>query len=85
VPDPRLVFAVALNYRPMPPRPASSRLRRRSSPGRSPTSSCPIFTGTPSGARNRRTPPRLVQPGETPVSRIEQVGEIGQHFMAPSA
>jgi 2-keto-4-pentenoate hydratase/2-oxohepta-3-ene-1,7-dioic acid hydratase in catechol pathway len=41
-----------------------------------------IFTGTPGGVGNRRTPPRFVQPGETMVSRIEHVGEIVQHFVA---
>jgi 2-keto-4-pentenoate hydratase/2-oxohepta-3-ene-1,7-dioic acid hydratase in catechol pathway len=41
-----------------------------------------IFTGTPAGVGNRRTPPRYLQPGETLVSRVEQIGEIRQHFVA---
>jgi 2-keto-4-pentenoate hydratase/2-oxohepta-3-ene-1,7-dioic acid hydratase in catechol pathway len=39
-----------------------------------------IFTGTPAGVGNRRTPPRFLQPGETLVSRLEGVGEIRQTF-----
>jgi 2-keto-4-pentenoate hydratase/2-oxohepta-3-ene-1,7-dioic acid hydratase in catechol pathway len=39
-----------------------------------------IFTGTPAGVGNRRTPPRYLQPGETLVSRVEGVGEITQRF-----
>jgi 2-keto-4-pentenoate hydratase/2-oxohepta-3-ene-1,7-dioic acid hydratase in catechol pathway len=42
-----------------------------------------IFTGTPAGVGNRRTPPRFLQPGETLVSRLEGVGEIRQTFEAP--
>jgi 2-keto-4-pentenoate hydratase/2-oxohepta-3-ene-1,7-dioic acid hydratase in catechol pathway len=44
---------------------------------------CPgdvIFTGTPAGVGNRRTPPRYLQPGETLVSRVEHIGEIRQRF-----
>jgi 2-keto-4-pentenoate hydratase/2-oxohepta-3-ene-1,7-dioic acid hydratase in catechol pathway len=39
-----------------------------------------IFTGTPGGVGNRRTPPRFLRPGETLVSRLEGVGEIRQIF-----
>jgi 2-keto-4-pentenoate hydratase/2-oxohepta-3-ene-1,7-dioic acid hydratase in catechol pathway len=39
-----------------------------------------IFTGTPAGVGNRRTPPRYLQPGETLVSRVDGIGEIRQHF-----
>ncbi len=35
-----------------------------------------IFTGTPEGVGNRRTPPRFLQAGETLVSRLDGVGEI---------
>jgi 2-keto-4-pentenoate hydratase/2-oxohepta-3-ene-1,7-dioic acid hydratase in catechol pathway len=41
-----------------------------------------IFTGTPAGVGNRRTPPMFVQPGQTLVSRIDGVGEIRQTFIA---
>jgi len=40
-----------------------------------------IFTGTPAGVGNRRTPPRFLQPGETLVSRLDGVGEIRQTFV----
>jgi 2-keto-4-pentenoate hydratase/2-oxohepta-3-ene-1,7-dioic acid hydratase in catechol pathway len=39
-----------------------------------------IFTGTPAGVGNRRTPPRYLQPGETLVSRVDQIGELRQAF-----
>lgn len=39
-----------------------------------------IFTGTPAGVGNRRTPPRYLQPGETLVSTVEGIGEIRQTF-----
>jgi 2-keto-4-pentenoate hydratase/2-oxohepta-3-ene-1,7-dioic acid hydratase in catechol pathway len=39
-----------------------------------------IFTGTPAGVGNRRTPPRFLKPGETLVSRLDEVGEIRQTF-----
>jgi len=39
-----------------------------------------IFTGTPGGVGNRRTPQRFLQPGETLVSRLEGVGELRQTF-----
>jgi 2-keto-4-pentenoate hydratase/2-oxohepta-3-ene-1,7-dioic acid hydratase in catechol pathway len=41
-----------------------------------------IFTGTPAGVGNRRTPPRFVQSGQTLVSRLDGVGEIRQTFIA---
>jgi 2-keto-4-pentenoate hydratase/2-oxohepta-3-ene-1,7-dioic acid hydratase in catechol pathway len=41
-----------------------------------------IFTGTPAGVGNRRTPPRFLQPGETLVSRLDGVGELRQTFVA---
>ena len=41
-----------------------------------------VFTGTPAGVGNRRTPPRFLRPGETLVSRLEGVGEIRQTFVA---
>jgi 2-keto-4-pentenoate hydratase/2-oxohepta-3-ene-1,7-dioic acid hydratase in catechol pathway len=41
-----------------------------------------IFTGTPAGVGNRRTPPRFLQPGETLVSRVDGVGELRQTFVA---
>src|SRR6185369_13841146 len=39
-----------------------------------------IFTGTPAGVGNRRTPPRFLQPGETLISRLDGVGTIQQTF-----
>jgi 2-keto-4-pentenoate hydratase/2-oxohepta-3-ene-1,7-dioic acid hydratase in catechol pathway len=39
-----------------------------------------IFTGTPEGVGNRRTPQRFLQAGETLVSRLAGVGEIQQTF-----
>jgi 2-keto-4-pentenoate hydratase/2-oxohepta-3-ene-1,7-dioic acid hydratase in catechol pathway len=50
------------------------------------SASCPllpgdlIFTGTPGGVGNRRTPPRFLRPGEVLVSRLDGVGEIRQTF-----
>jgi 2-keto-4-pentenoate hydratase/2-oxohepta-3-ene-1,7-dioic acid hydratase in catechol pathway len=41
-----------------------------------------IFTGTPEGVGNRRTPPRFLRPGETLVSTLVGVGEIRQTFIA---
>jgi 2-keto-4-pentenoate hydratase/2-oxohepta-3-ene-1,7-dioic acid hydratase in catechol pathway len=41
-----------------------------------------IFTGTPGGVGNRRTPQRFLRPGETLVSRLDGVGEIRQTFVA---
>ena len=40
-----------------------------------------VFTGTPEGVGNRRTPPRFLAPGETLVSRLESVGELRQTFV----
>ena len=40
-----------------------------------------IFTGTPAGVGNRRTPPRYLQPGETLISSVEHIGEIRQRFV----
>jgi 2-keto-4-pentenoate hydratase/2-oxohepta-3-ene-1,7-dioic acid hydratase in catechol pathway len=39
-----------------------------------------IFTGTPAGVGNRRTPQRFLRPGETLMSRLEGLGEIRQTF-----
>jgi 2-keto-4-pentenoate hydratase/2-oxohepta-3-ene-1,7-dioic acid hydratase in catechol pathway len=39
-----------------------------------------IFTGTPEGVGNRRTPQRFLQVGETLVSRLDGVGAIQQTF-----
>jgi 2-keto-4-pentenoate hydratase/2-oxohepta-3-ene-1,7-dioic acid hydratase in catechol pathway len=39
-----------------------------------------IFTGTPAGVGNRRTPPRYLQPGEVLISRVDGIGEIRQQF-----
>ena len=39
-----------------------------------------IFTGTPAGVGNRRTPPRFLRPGDVLVSRLDGVGEIRQTF-----
>jgi 2-keto-4-pentenoate hydratase/2-oxohepta-3-ene-1,7-dioic acid hydratase in catechol pathway len=52
------------------------------------SSTCPllpgdlIFTGTPGGVGNRRTPQRFLQDGEVLVSRMDGVGEIQQTFVA---
>jgi 2-keto-4-pentenoate hydratase/2-oxohepta-3-ene-1,7-dioic acid hydratase in catechol pathway len=39
-----------------------------------------IFTGTPEGVGNRRSPQRFLKAGETLVSRLDGVGEIRQTF-----
>ncbi|MEV8274171.1 fumarylacetoacetate hydrolase family protein [Microbacterium sp. NPDC077184] len=39
-----------------------------------------IFSGTPSGIGNRRTPPRFLRPGETLTSTIQGVGELTTRF-----
>jgi 2-keto-4-pentenoate hydratase/2-oxohepta-3-ene-1,7-dioic acid hydratase in catechol pathway len=39
-----------------------------------------IFTGTPSGIGNARTPKRFLHPGETLVSTIEGIGHITTRF-----
>lgn len=41
-----------------------------------------IFTGTPSGVGNARTPKRFLQPGEVLTSTIEGVGELTTRFAA---
>ena len=41
-----------------------------------------IFTGTPSGIGNARTPKRFLHPGDTLVSTIEGIGEITTRFTA---
>ncbi|WP_181801550.1 fumarylacetoacetate hydrolase family protein [Streptomyces shenzhenensis] len=43
-----------------------------------------VFTGTPAGVGNRRTPPRYLTDGDHLVSRIQGVGEIHQRFTAPA-
>ena len=40
-----------------------------------------IFTGTPEGVGNRRTPARFLQAGETLVSTLDGVGELRQTFV----
>ncbi|XVQ86409.1 fumarylacetoacetate hydrolase family protein [Microbispora siamensis] len=40
-----------------------------------------IFTGTPAGVGNRRTPPRYLTDGDELVSRIEGIGELRQRFV----
>lgn len=42
-----------------------------------------IFTGTPSGVGQTRTPQRFLKPGETLISTIEGVGHIETTFVAP--
>ena len=39
-----------------------------------------IFSGTPAGVGNARTPKRFIRPGQTLVSSIEGVGELVTHF-----
>ncbi|MCP9967981.1 fumarylacetoacetate hydrolase family protein [Actinomadura madurae] len=41
-----------------------------------------IFTGTPSGVGNARTPKRFLRPGEVLVSELEGVGRLAQRFAA---
>ncbi|SPT51619.1 MULTISPECIES: fumarylacetoacetate hydrolase family protein [Actinomadura] len=41
-----------------------------------------IFTGTPSGVGNARTPKRFLRPGEVLVSELEGVGRLTQRFAA---
>jgi 2-keto-4-pentenoate hydratase/2-oxohepta-3-ene-1,7-dioic acid hydratase in catechol pathway len=41
-----------------------------------------IFTGTPAGVGNRRTPPRFLTPDDVLVSRIGHVGEMRHRFRA---
>jgi 2-keto-4-pentenoate hydratase/2-oxohepta-3-ene-1,7-dioic acid hydratase in catechol pathway len=40
-----------------------------------------IFTGTPGGVGNRRTPQRFLQAGDVLVSRMDEVGELNQTFV----
>ena len=40
-----------------------------------------IFSGTPSGIGNRRTPPRFIGPEDVLVSRIEGIGELETRFV----
>ncbi|SEG75315.1 2-keto-4-pentenoate hydratase/2-oxohepta-3-ene-1,7-dioic acid hydratase (catechol pathway) [Thermomonospora echinospora] len=42
-----------------------------------------IFTGTPPGVGNARSPKRFLRPGEVLVSELEGVGSITQRFTAP--
>ncbi len=42
-----------------------------------------IFTGTPAGIGNRRSPPKYISPGDRLVSRIETLGEIVSEFVSP--
>jgi 2-keto-4-pentenoate hydratase/2-oxohepta-3-ene-1,7-dioic acid hydratase in catechol pathway len=42
-----------------------------------------IFTGTPGGVGNRRTPQRFLEHGEVLVSRMDAVGELQQTFRTP--
>ncbi|MEV0663218.1 fumarylacetoacetate hydrolase family protein [Actinomadura luteofluorescens] len=44
-----------------------------------------IFTGTPSGVGNARSPKRFVSPGDVLVSELEGVGRITQRFVAGPA
>ncbi|MEV5959884.1 fumarylacetoacetate hydrolase family protein [Streptomyces sp. NPDC051987] len=44
-----------------------------------------VFTGTPAGVGNRRTPPRYLTEGDELVTRIEGIGEVRQHFTAPAS
>lgn len=41
-----------------------------------------IWTGTPGGVGNARTPKRMLRPGETLTSYVAEVGEIGTSFVA---
>jgi 2-keto-4-pentenoate hydratase/2-oxohepta-3-ene-1,7-dioic acid hydratase in catechol pathway len=43
-----------------------------------------IFTGTPSGVGNARSPKRFLRPGEVLVSELEGVGRLTQRFVARS-
>lgn len=44
-----------------------------------------IFTGTPSGIGWTRDPQRLLQIGDELVTRVEGIGEMHHHFVAPTA
>jgi 2-keto-4-pentenoate hydratase/2-oxohepta-3-ene-1,7-dioic acid hydratase in catechol pathway len=41
-----------------------------------------IFTGTPAGVGQRRTPPRFLRAGDELVTAVEGIGEIRQTFLA---
>lgn len=41
-----------------------------------------IFTGTPSGVGNARTPKRFIQPGEILESTVEGIGTLITHFIS---
>ncbi|NKZ02243.1 fumarylacetoacetate hydrolase family protein [Actinomadura latina] len=41
-----------------------------------------VFTGTPSGVGNARTPKRFIRPGDVLVSELEGVGRLTQRFVA---
>ena len=41
-----------------------------------------IFSGTPSGIGNRRTPPRFIGPDDVLVSEIEGIGTLTTRFTA---
>ena len=40
-----------------------------------------LFTGTPSGVGQHRTPPRFLRDGDRVLTRISRIGEIGQRFV----
>lgn len=42
-----------------------------------------VFTGTPAGVGNRRTPPRYLVAGDELVSTLEGVGELRNRFVPP--
>lgn len=44
-----------------------------------------VFTGTPAGVGNRRTPPRYLTEGDELVTRIEGIREMRQHFTSPAS
>ncbi len=44
-----------------------------------------VFTGTPSGIGNARTPKRFLQPGERLVSEIEGIGQLHTTFVKAGA
>ncbi|MCW2915117.1 MAG: putative hydrolase family protein [Actinomycetia bacterium] len=44
-----------------------------------------IFTGTPAGVGNRRSPQRFITPDDELISRIEHVGEMRHRFAAAAA
>ncbi|MBG0830067.1 fumarylacetoacetate hydrolase family protein [Planomonospora sp. ID67723] len=44
-----------------------------------------IFTGTPAGVGNRRTPPRYLGAGDELVTRVQGIGELRQRFRSKGA